>query len=100
MAASALDITQILSKAQSANAVDRQQAEQQLKQLQEGNHAVFLYSLSQELANNSKPTDTRRLAGLILKNALDAKEEKRKVGCWWWCFIDGMCRMVGGWLCG
>lgn len=79
MAATALDITGILSNAQSAIATERQQAEQQLKQLQEGNHAVFLFSLSQELANNGKPTDTRRLAGLILKNALDAKEEKRKV---------------------
>lgn len=92
MAATALDITGILSNAQSAIATERQQAEQQLKQLQEGNHAVFLFSLSQELANNGKPSDTRRLAGLILKNALDAKEEKRKVrrgidlnadGCIW-----------------
>mmetsp|Transcript_156 Transcript_156/g.1199 ORF Transcript_156/g.1199 Transcript_156/m.1199 type:complete len:86 (-) Transcript_156:3408-3665(-) len=40
--------------------------------------AGFLHSLSRELASADKPVDTRRLAGLILKNALDAKDEKRK----------------------
>ncbi|CAL5344172.1 unnamed protein product [Camellia sinensis] len=39
----------------------------------------FLLSLSGELANNEKPVDSRKLAGLVLKNALDAKEQHRKL---------------------
>jgi importin subunit beta-1 len=34
--------------------------------------------LTEELCEESKPIDTRRLAGLILKNELDAKDEARK----------------------
>lgn len=74
----ATDITLVLQNAQSADANLRTQAEGQLKSFQEQNYPGFLYSLAVELANNEKPTDSRRLAGLILKNALDAKDEKRK----------------------
>jgi importin subunit beta-1 len=74
-----LDLTAVLQAAQSADASVRQQAELSLKQL-ETQPSVFLLSLSAELANNDKPNDTRRLAGLILKNTLDAKDEKKKVG--------------------
>ncbi|KAK8577542.1 hypothetical protein V6N13_027812 [Hibiscus sabdariffa] len=49
-----------------------------LKQFQEQNLPGFLLSLSGELANEEKPVETRKLAGLILKNALDAKEQHRK----------------------
>ncbi|KAI5434388.1 hypothetical protein KIW84_021288 [Lathyrus oleraceus] len=45
---------------------------------QEQNLPGFLVSLSGELANEEKPVDSRKLAGLILKNALDAKDENRK----------------------
>ncbi|PNX89973.1 importin subunit beta-1-like protein, partial [Trifolium pratense] len=31
-----------------------------------------------QLASEDKPVDSRKLAGLILKNALDAKDENRK----------------------
>jgi hypothetical protein len=77
--AQVVDLTPLLQSAQSADHNVRTAAEQQLKQAQETQYATFLVSLSAELANNDKPTDTRRLAGLILKNALDAKEEQRKV---------------------
>lgn len=45
---------------------------------QEQNLPGFLVPLSGELANEEKPVDSRKLAGLILKNALDAKDENRK----------------------
>ena len=39
---------------------------------------LFLVSLALELANQEKPIESRKLAGLVLKNALDAKEQVRK----------------------
>ncbi|KAH9556956.1 hypothetical protein CY35_07G060100 [Sphagnum magellanicum] len=74
----AQEVTQILLNAQSADGVVRKVAEDSLKQFQEQNLAGFLIALSHELANNEKPPDSRKLAGLILKNSLDAKETARK----------------------
>jgi importin subunit beta-1 len=76
----AIDITQLLQAAQSPDPSVRGQAEASLKHLEQQNLPAFLLSLSTELANNDKPVDARRLAGLILKNTLDAKDENRKVG--------------------
>lgn len=73
-----MEITQILLNAQSPDGNVRKIAEENLGQFQEQNLAGFLLSLSVELANNDKPPETRRLAGLILKNSLDAKESARK----------------------
>nr|CAB3462391.1 unnamed protein product [Digitaria exilis] len=73
-----LDVTQVLLSAQSADGAIRKHAEESLKQFQEQNLPGFLLSLSSELANEEKPEESRRLAGLILKNALDAKEQHRK----------------------
>lgn len=75
----AADITALLQSAQNPDANLRTQAELQLKQFQEQNFPGFVFSLASELANNDKPIDARRLAGLILKNSLDAKDEKKKV---------------------
>ncbi|KAK1301945.1 Transportin-1 [Acorus calamus] len=74
----AMEITQILLNAQAVDGTVRKHAEQNLKQFQEQNLPGFLLSLSGELANNDKPVDSRKLAGLILKNTLDAKEQHRK----------------------
>ncbi|OAY66954.1 Importin subunit beta-1 [Ananas comosus] len=74
----AMEVTPILLNAQSVDATTRKHAEETLKQFQEQNLPAFLLSLSGELSNNEKPVDSRRLAGLILKNALDAKELHRK----------------------
>ncbi|XP_010912456.1 importin subunit beta-1 [Elaeis guineensis] len=74
----AMEVTQILLNAQSVDGSIRKHAEESLKQFQEQNLPAFLLSLSSELANNEKPVDSRKLAGLILKNALDAKEQHRK----------------------
>ncbi|KAI5077587.1 hypothetical protein GOP47_0007411 [Adiantum capillus-veneris] len=74
----AFEVTQILLNAQSSDGSVRKLAEDNLKQFQEQNFPVFLLSLAHELANNEKPPESRRLAGLILKNSLDAKEASRK----------------------
>ncbi|MQL83796.1 hypothetical protein Taro_016284 [Colocasia esculenta] len=74
----AMEVTQVLLNAQSVDGTVRKHAEENLKQFQDQNFTGFLLSLSNELANNEKPVDSRKLAGLILKNALDAKEQHRK----------------------
>ncbi|KAE8077668.1 hypothetical protein FH972_016211 [Carpinus fangiana] len=74
----AMEVTQILLNAQSIDGTVRKHAEDSLKQFQEQNLPSFFLSLSGELANDDKPVESRKLAGLILKNALDAKEQTRK----------------------
>ncbi|XP_002994383.2 importin subunit beta-1 [Selaginella moellendorffii] len=74
----ALEVTPILLNAQSADKDVRKFAEDNLKQFEEQNLPLFLVSLSIELANSAKPAESRRLAGLILKNSLDAKDAQRK----------------------
>ncbi len=78
MATALVEVTQVLVNAQSPDAGVRTTAEGQLKQFQEQNFPGFLVSLATELASSAKPADSRRLAGLVLKNALDAKEDARK----------------------
>ena len=74
-----MDITPLLEHAQSPDAALRNQAEQQLKQLEEQNAVAYLTALASELASSHKPAGARQIAGLILKNALDAPDEKKKV---------------------
>ncbi|GAV89095.1 IBN_N domain-containing protein/HEAT_EZ domain-containing protein, partial [Cephalotus follicularis] len=74
----AMEVTQVLLNAQSIDGTVRKQAEESLKQFQEQNLPSFLLSLSGELANDDKPFDSRKLAGFILNNALDAKEHHSK----------------------
>ncbi|CAA0813032.1 Importin subunit beta-1 [Striga hermonthica] len=73
-----MEVTQVLLSAQAVDSTVRKHAEDTLKQFQEQNLPGFLLSLSLELANEEKPVDSRKLGGLILKNALDAKEQHRK----------------------
>eukprot|EP00803_Ostreobium_quekettii_P001410 evm.model.scf_992.7 EVM.evm.TU.scf_992.7 scf_992:41153-48250(-) len=72
------DITELLKGGQSPDANVRKQAEQQLQQFQEQSYAGFLLSLCAALAGEDKPLEVRRLAGIILKNTLDAKDKHRK----------------------
>eukprot|EP00268_Persea_americana_P025727 TRINITY_DN2507_c1_g1_i3.p1 TRINITY_DN2507_c1_g1~~TRINITY_DN2507_c1_g1_i3.p1 ORF type:complete len:914 (-),score=220.66 TRINITY_DN2507_c1_g1_i3:1145-3886(-) len=74
----AMEITQILLNAQAVDGTIRKHSEESLKQFQDQNLPGFLLALSGELANNDKPAESRKLAGLILKNTLDAKEQHRK----------------------
>lgn len=73
-----LEVTQILLNAQSIDGGVRKLAEENLRQFQDQNLPAFLLSLSRELADDGKPHESRKLAGLILKNCLDAKEVHRK----------------------
>jgi len=72
-------LTQILLNATSPDANVRQMAEQMLGEADKQNSALFLQMLSFELANEEKPAQARKLAGLILKNALTAKDEARRM---------------------
>lgn len=74
----AMEVTEILLNAQSVEGAVRKNAEESLRQFQEQNLPSFLLSLSGELSNDAKPVESRKLAGLVLKNALDAKEQHRK----------------------
>ncbi|CAL9754269.1 unnamed protein product [Musa acuminata subsp. burmannicoides] len=74
----AMEITQILLSAQSPDGQIRTLAEANLKQFQEQSLPHFLVSLSVELSSEQKPPESRRLAGIILKNSLDAKDTVRK----------------------
>ncbi|KAL1549109.1 Importin subunit beta-1 [Salvia divinorum] len=74
----ALEITQYLLAAQSPDAKIRKEGETALGQFHEQNLPGFLLSLTVELASDEKPTKSRRLAGIVLKNSLDAKETATK----------------------
>lgn len=74
----AVEITEFLLSAQSADTKVRTDAEGRLRQFQEQNLPGFLLSLSLELSNDTKPMESRRLAGIVLKNSLDAKDVTTK----------------------
>jgi len=73
-----VEVTQLLLHAQDPDANVRGQAEAKIQQFQDQNFPGFLTSLAAELTNAQKPADSRRLAGLVLKNQLDAKDDARK----------------------
>jgi hypothetical protein len=77
-----MDITQLLVNAQSQDATTRKAAEQTLNAAQESaEYGAFWVQCAGELASDAKPLEVRQLAGLILKNALDAKEDARRTLC-------------------
>lgn len=69
-----MEVTQLLLSAQSPDGNTRLSAEETLKKFQEQDPSSFFVSLSIELSNEEKPSESRRLAGIILKNSLDAKD--------------------------
>lgn len=73
-------LTPVLQHAQSADATLRKQAELQLQAYQQQDYAGYLVALVSELANDAKPPETRQIAGLLLKNLLDATDAVLKVG--------------------
>lgn len=77
--AQALDITSALQNAQNPDPTVRNQAEEQLSSFRSRDLASYLLSLASELANNQKPAESRQIAGLLLKNSLDAPSEANKV---------------------
>ena len=75
------DLTPVLQHAQSADADRRKQAELQLQAYQQQDYAGYLVALVSELANDNKPPETRQIAGLLLKNLMDATDAVLKVAC-------------------
>eukprot|EP00878_Enallax_costatus_P011619 GHUV01012128.1.p1 GENE.GHUV01012128.1~~GHUV01012128.1.p1 ORF type:complete len:603 (+),score=213.52 GHUV01012128.1:279-2087(+) len=73
-----VEVTQLLLHAQDPDTNVRTQAEARLKEFQDQNYPGFLASLAAELTSTAKPADSRRLSGIVLKNALDAKDDARK----------------------
>mmetsp|Transcript_25568 Transcript_25568/g.35285 ORF Transcript_25568/g.35285 Transcript_25568/m.35285 type:complete len:852 (+) Transcript_25568:355-2910(+) len=73
-----MDITTLLLNAQNPDPAARKAAEETIQNFQETDYGNFFLQFVGELANNDKPIEVRTLAGLILKNALDAKDEARK----------------------
>jgi importin subunit beta-1 len=72
-----MDLTAVLQAAQSSDPAHRANAEETIKQQGNNNFAPFLVLLSAELSNESKPTETRVLAGILLKNAVYSDDEAR-----------------------
>ena len=72
------ELTPVLQHAQSADSALRKQAELQLQAYQQQDYAGYLVALVSELANDAKPPETRQIAGLLLKNLLDATDSVLK----------------------
>uniref|UniRef100_A0A7S1T9Y9 Importin N-terminal domain-containing protein n=1 Tax=Compsopogon caeruleus TaxID=31354 RepID=A0A7S1T9Y9_9RHOD len=73
-----MELTQLLLSAQSPDANARVAAEQQLQAAQEANYPALVEELCSELAAEDRPLQARRLAGIILKNSVDAKDPTTK----------------------
>lgn len=71
-------LTACLRAAQSADPSARKAAEQQLAGWEAAGAAPFLGQLVVHLADEGRPPDTRRLAGLLLKNAVSAEGEGQR----------------------
>ncbi|KAI0566958.1 Importin beta [Gracilaria domingensis] len=69
-----MDVTQILLSAQSANAQTRTHAERVLKEAEESNPGLYLTTLVDHLAGEENDPESRRLAGLIIKNAIYTRD--------------------------
>lgn len=81
----------MLQHAQSADAALRTQAELQLSRYQQEDYSGYIVALVSELANDSKPPETRQIAGLLLKNLLDATDTGIKEGMLAkWAGVDNM----------
>ena len=74
-----VDLTALLLAAQQAEEAPRSAAVAQLQMFEEQNFAGYVTALCGELSNPQKPVEAQQLAGLMLKNSLYAKEEKKNL---------------------
>jgi hypothetical protein len=72
-------LTSYLQHATSNDKATRDQAEQGIRQLEEADWGAYVSCLSAEIANESVPEISRQMAGVLFKNALDAKDTVVKV---------------------
>ena len=69
-----MEVSQILLAAQSGDAATRQAAEAQIEAAKANNLPALMQTMATELANEAAPDPTtRQLAGLVLKNCVQAK---------------------------
>lgn len=69
-----MNVTDILLSAQSADHARRTEAENVLRRAEESNFQGFMVTLSDQLAGEENDPQSRRLAGLIMKNKVDSKD--------------------------
>eukprot|EP00980_Cylindrotheca_fusiformis_P000364 scaffold91_cov127-Cylindrotheca_fusiformis.AAC.24 len=83
------DLTQLLEAAGRADP----QAEQTIKEWEQRNFPEYVRSLAQVLATEGKPVPARQLAGLLIKNSLQAKDDAlQKEKHQRWTTLDGPVR--------
>lgn len=72
------DLTTVLTNASSVDATIRQQAESILEHASndQGQYSPFIIALCNEFTTDSKPENTRQLAGLYLKNMISSKSNE------------------------
>eukprot|EP00475_Leptophrys_vorax_P014558 TRINITY_DN2086_c0_g1_i1.p1 TRINITY_DN2086_c0_g1~~TRINITY_DN2086_c0_g1_i1.p1 ORF type:complete len:900 (-),score=266.46 TRINITY_DN2086_c0_g1_i1:47-2629(-) len=71
--------SEILRQALVPNPAVRGPAETQLRELEHSNYPVYLYNLCDRLGDAGENTDVRQLAGLMLKNTFDARDEQTRL---------------------
>lgn len=69
-----MDVASILLSARSPDHTTRTNAEKVLKDAEEKNFSVYLVTLTDHLAGNDNNPESRRLAGLIIKNTLHSRD--------------------------
>lgn len=69
-----MDLSSILLGAQSPDHAVRTQAETMLKEAEQTNFGTYLATLADHLAGNQNNPESRRLAGLIIKNCIHARD--------------------------
>ena len=72
-------LTSYLQHATSADKATRDQAEAGIRQLEEADWGTYVGCLATEIANETVPEISRQMAGVLFKNALDAKDSVVKV---------------------
>jgi importin subunit beta-1 len=87
-------LSSCLQNAQSLDKNTREQAEEYIRRAEEENWGAFLLALSQELARDGGPVASRQMAGLLLKNSLDAKDSHIQVSS---CVAHVAVNVIGRW---
>jgi importin subunit beta-1 len=88
-----MDVSQILANASSSDPNVMRQAEQQLQAAEQHNLAMYFHALVSELVDENKSKHTRALAGMLIKNRLDSKDEtKRAQYATEWVALDAQIR--------
>ncbi|KAK9809817.1 hypothetical protein WJX73_009625 [Symbiochloris irregularis] len=72
------DLTSFLQSTQAVSAEHRVAAEQYLQQFEDHHFPDYLLSLTNEIANSSKPAESRQIAGVLLKNALSPTQAVKR----------------------